>query len=126
MKRLVAAVLILVLLVVGNLYSRRLLDNSGLALLRQVNELEELAGRLPPEQLEKACASLQHRWLSTEAAWSRFLRSDRLEAITIEAARLPALARHGQIADVAAGLCQIRVLLQEILSFESPSFSDVF
>ncbi|MBP0962849.1 MAG: DUF4363 family protein [Oscillospiraceae bacterium] len=126
MKRLVTAVLILALLVGGNLYTRRLLDDTGLAMLQQVDGLEEQVGMLSTQELERACASLQHRWLTTEAAWSRFLRSDRLESITIEVSRLPALARYGQTADVAAGLCEVRVLLQEVLSFESPSFSDIF
>lgn len=126
MKRLVAAVLILALLVGGNLYTRRLLDDTGLAVLQQVEDLEKQVGQLSAQELERACTTLQHRWLTTESAWCRFLRSDRLEAITIEISRLPALAHYGQTADVAAGLCEVRVLLGEVLSFESPSFSDIF
>lgn len=127
MKRLVAAVLILALLIGGNLYTRSLLDRTGLDLLRQVDRLEQQAARISSSsQLKAACTRLEYNWLAAEKIWSRFLRSDRLEAITIEVSRLPALAGYGQKADVVAGLCEIRILLQEVLSFESPSFSDIF
>jgi len=126
MKRLVAAVLILALLIGGNLYTRSLLDRTGLDLLRQVDRLEQQAARISSSQLKAACTRLEYNWLAAEKNWSRFLRSDRLEAITIEVSRLPALAGYGQKADVVAGLCEIRILLQEVLSFESPSFSDIF
>ncbi len=125
MKRLIIALSILALLVGANLYSRSFLDKTGMAILEQVEKLEQLANSSEPQHLEAACAQLQDLWLNTERAWSRFLRSDRLESITIETARLPALARHGQAADVAAGLCEIRILLQEVLAFESPTFSDI-
>jgi len=126
MRRLTIAICILVLLVAANLYTRSLLDKTGLDMLQRVENLTELTKTEKTEELERACSQLQQQWLTTERMWSRFLRSDRLEAITIETARLPALAHHGQTADVAAGLCEIRILLREVLAFESPSFSDVF
>ncbi|MBR5559291.1 MAG: DUF4363 family protein [Oscillospiraceae bacterium] len=126
MKRLTIAVLILVLLVAANLYTHSLLDKTGTDMLQRVEELEQLTQSTHTADLEKACQRLLQQWVTTEQTWSRFLRSDRLEAITIQTARLPSLAHHGQTAEVAAGLCEIRILLQEVLAFESPSFSDVF
>ncbi len=126
MKRLMAAVAILLLLVGTNVYTRSLLGRTGTAMLVQVGQLEELAWQGGAAELEQACGELEQHWLQTERVWSRFFRSDRLESITIEVARLPALAHHGQTADVSAGLCEIRILLQEVLSFEAPTFADLF
>lgn len=125
MKRLVIALAILVVLVGANCYTRRLLDQTGMSMMEQIEHLEILVSQKEAEQLVQECETLQQNWLKTEEKWCRFMRSDRLESITIAAARLPALARHGQTADIAAELCEIRIMLGEVLSFESPSFSDI-
>ena len=126
MKRLVIALIILAVLVGANIYTRSLLDHTGVEMMEQIKDLEHVVNRNDTERLVEKCEALQQKWLETEGAWSRFMRSDRLEPITIAAARLPALARHGQTADLAAELCEIRIMLGEVLSFESPSFSDIF
>ena len=79
----------------------------------------------PAEDLEKVCGTFCADWLKTEEVWSRFLRSDRLEQITVTASRLPTYAHYAQRSEVAAGLCEIRVLLQEVLAFELPDLTDL-
>ena len=125
MKRLVIALIILAVLVGANIYTRSLLDRTGIEMMEQIEDLEKMVSQTETDKLVHQCENLQQKWLETEEIWCRFMRSDRLEPITIAAARLPALARHGQIADIAAELCEIRIMLGEVLSFESPSFSDI-
>ena len=125
MKRLVIALIILAVLVGANIYTRSLLDRTGIEMMEQIEDLEKMVSQTEADKLVQQCENLQQKWLETEGIWCRFMRSDRLEPITIAAARLPALARHGQIADIAAELCEIRIMLGEVLSFESPSFSDI-
>ena len=125
MKRLVIALIILAVLVGANIYTRSLLDRTGIEMMEQIEDLEKMVSQTETDKLVQQCENLQQKWLETEGIWCRFMRSDRLEPITIAAARLPALARHGQIADIAAELCEIRIMLGEVLSFESPSFSDI-
>lgn len=125
MKRLVIALTILAVLVGANIYTHSLLDRTGMEMMEQIEQLENLVNQNEADQLVQQCVALQKKWLETEGLWSHFMRSDRLEAITIAAARLPALAQHGQTADVAAELCELRIMLGEVLSFESPSFSDI-
>ena len=125
MKRLVIALIILAVLVGANIYTRSLLDRTGIEMMEQIEGLEKMVSQTETDKLVQQCENLQQKWLETEGIWCRFMRSDRLEPITIAAARLPALARHGQIADIAAELCEIRIMLGEVLSFESPSFSDI-
>lgn len=125
MRRLLIALVILGLLAGGNLYSRSLLRQGGRALLQQVEELEQAVDG-PARKTERLCQNFCLSWLQTEKRWSRFLPSDRLEQITVTAARLPVYARYGSRAEVLAGLCEIRVLLEEVLAFELPAFSDLF
>ena len=125
MKRLVVAVIILALLVGANMYTRSLLDDTGAQMLHHVQRLEELVREEKTEKLEEECKALQQQWLDTEEVWSRFLRNDRLDAITIAAARLPELARYGERAEVAASLCEIGILIRQTLDFESPRLVDI-
>ena len=124
MKRLLISLAILALLVVANVYSRNLLSSGGNALLQQVDLMESMVDG-PAEDLEKICGTFCADWLKTEEVWSRFLRSDRLEQITVTASRLPTYAHYAQRSEVAAGLCEIRVLLQEVLAFELPDLPDL-
>lgn len=125
MKRLVIALVILSLLVGANIYTRIFLDRSGLEMMDQIENLEKMVGQCEAEELTKQCESMLQKWLKTEEMWCRFMRSDRLESITVAAARLPSLAKHEQTADIAAELCGIRIMLGEVLAFESPAISDI-
>lgn len=125
MKRLAVAVIILAVLAGANMYTRSLLDDTGAQMLNQVQRLEDLVREEKTEKLEEECRALQQQWLDTEEVWSRFLRNDRLDAITIAAARLPELARYEEKAEVSASLCEIGILLRQTLDFESPRLMDI-
>lgn len=127
MKRLLAALFILLALAGANAYTRSLLRTTGDRLLTEVERVEQLAAAADEAAgLEAACADLQALWLQTEKTWSHFLNRDRLETVTIEVARLPLLARCGELGDTAAGLRQIHLLVEKMLAFESPEISDFF
>lgn len=127
MKRLLAALFILLALAGANAYTRSLLRTTGDRLLAEVERVEQLAAAADEAAgLEAACADLQALWLQTEKTWSHFLNRDRLETVTIEVARLPLLARCGELGDTAAGLRQIHLLVEKMLAFESPGISDFF
>lgn len=125
MRRLLAALCILLALAGANAYTRSLLRTTGDRLLAEVERVEQLAAD-EAENLEAACTDLQTLWLQTEKIWSHFLNRDRLETVTIEVARLPLLARCGELGDTAAGLRQIHLLVEKMLAFESPEVSDFF
>lgn len=127
MKRLLAALFILLALAGANAYTRSLLRTTGDRLLAEVERVEQLAAAADEAAgLEAACTDLQALWLQTEKTWSHFLNRDRLETVTIEVARLPLLARCGELGDTAAGLRQIHLLVEKMLAFESPEISDFF
>lgn len=127
MKRLLAALFILLALAGANAYTRSLLRTTGDRLLTEVERVEQLAAAADEAAgLEAACTDLQALWLQTEKTWSHFLNRDRLETVTIEVARLPLLARCGELGDTAAGLRQIHLLVEKMLAFESPEISDFF
>ncbi len=123
MRRVVIAGVILAMLSLFNIYSLRLLNSNGQALLKNISEIEQQVDDATPQQLEKLCLELCDKWITTERVWSRLVRHDQLESITEVASRLPAMARWEERAELAAGLEEIEVLLISVLEFESPGLT---
>ena len=125
MKRLVIALCIIAALVGTNIYTTALLKDLANGILSDIEAMEKNIGVLEPEQLGEMGDALLERWLDTEHTLSRFVRHNELDAITSVVARLPSFARYDSRALLSADLEQTRILIYDLLDFESPRFLDI-
>lgn len=125
MKRIVIALCIIAALTATTMYTTSLLNKTADELFQSIKSIEDGMDDLPTAELESLSDQLLTQWLESERILSRFVRHTELDNITSELARLPALARYDNRALLAAGLHQVRIQLTDLLSFESPSFSDL-
>ena len=122
MKRLVTAVVLLVLII----------GISTLSLFALERELEEIcacAGELrqapPSDALERDSEELFRLWNEKERLFVIFVRHDVLDELTVLMAELPSLARHGEYGHFYSGLDVILARLDDLLDSARPTYRNL-
>ena len=123
MKRLVTAVVLLVLII----------GISTLSLFALERELEEIcacAGELrqapPSAALERDSEELFRLWNEKERLFVIFVRHDVLDELTVLMAELPSLARHGEYGHFYSGLDVILARLDDLLDSARPTYRNLW
>ena len=122
MKRLVTAVVLLVLIIgISTL--------SIFALVRELGEICACAGELrqapPSAALERDSEELFRLWNEKERLFVIFVRHDVLDELTVLMAELPSLARHGEYGHFYSGLDVILARLDDLLDSARPTYRNL-
>ncbi len=122
MKRLVTAVVLLVLIIgISTL--------SLFALERELGEISARAGELrqtaPSAALERDSEELFRLWNEKERLFVLFVRHDVLDELTVLMAELPSLARHGEYGHFYSGLDVILARLDDLLDSARPTYRNL-
>ena len=122
MKRLVTAVVLLVLIIgISTL--------SLFALERELGEICAYAGELrqvaPSAALERDSEELFRLWNEKERLFVIFVRHDVLDELTVLMAELPSLARHGEYGHFYSGLDVILARLDDLLDSARPTYRNL-
>ena len=122
MKRLVTAVVLLVLIIgISTL--------SLFALERELGEICAYAGALrqapPSGALEGDSEELFRLWNEKERLFVIFVRHDVLDELTVLMAELPSLARHGEYGHFYSGLDVILARLDDLLDSARPTYRNL-
>ena len=122
MKRLVTAVILLVLIVAVSCFSLYVLD-------RDLGEIQNFAGELredtAPEELEAKSQELLRLWNEKEELLVIFLRHDVLDELTVRIAELPSLARSREYGLFYSGVDSIQARLDDLLDSVRPSYRNL-
>ena len=122
MKRLVTAVVLLVLIIGISTLSLFVLE-------RELGEICACAGELrqapPSAALERDSEELFRLWNEKERLFVIFVRHDVLDELTVLMAELPSLARHGEYGHFYSGLDVILARLDDLLDSARPTYRNL-
>lgn len=122
MKRLVTAVVLLVLIIGISTLSLFVLE-------RELEEICACAGELrqapPSAALERDSEELFRLWNEKERLFVIFVRHDVLDELTVLMAELPSLARHGEYGHFYSGLDVILARLDDLLDSARPTYRNL-
>ena len=112
MKRLVTAVVLLVLII-------------GISTLSLFALERELRQAPPSAALERDSEELFRLWNEKERLFVIFVRHDVLDELTVLMAELPSLARHGEYGHFYSGLDVILARLDDLLDSARPTYRNL-
>jgi len=122
-KRLIAALCILGVLLGLSVYSQHLLRAAAADMTERADRVEALARQPAPsrQQLREECDAMCRQWAACQRGLNGFTRQEQLSAIAAELAPLPVLADFARYGEVAAGARRVRVLLDDLLELARPA-----
>ena len=122
MKRLVTAVILLVLIIAISCFSLYILE-------RDLGEIGQLAGEIRnntnSQELEAKSRELFFLWNEKEEIFVIFLHHDILDELTVRIAELPSLARAEEYGLFYSGIDGLLARLEDLLDAARPSYRNL-
>lgn len=126
MKRFVIVMVMLAGILGSGFFSLFRLKNIVDQMETELSVLSELAEQKQAQDLQQKTQEFQQLWEDEERVMMRYIHHDELDTITGTAARLLALAKHENYAELAAEIARLRHLIRHIYESEMPSFQSIF
>lgn len=125
MKRLVISLVMLVLIIGFSVANTLTLYRVRNELSNYLNVMEQKVEAEGAQAVVEDAADFQKLWLEREDRLTRFIRHSDLEQITWDSARLPYLAKYGDIGELSAEISRVRLQINHLWETQVPRWRTV-
>lgn len=122
MKRLLCALLILLLILSISVFSLLDMKNAVSSLSLEAETLRKEAKELSLPDLTERCRALSERWETLEKRFMLYVPHDHLDPIMEHLVELSAFAEHGEYPELFSNLDAVSCMMKYLLESVTPSY----